>query len=133
LESHLPGRGQPVKAGAARATAKRLGLEGLAPVWLHQLKQANTLRSSIMSRHSPACEAILPKSAIFPQECRNKRSKYKALHNIAAQGVKKSGAALPPPKQCADKDNFGRRPDVVPSSFILPSCFTRIHAAFCPR
>ena len=28
--------------------------------------------------------AILPKSAIFPQECRNKRSERKALRDIAA-------------------------------------------------
>lgn len=32
LPKPLPGRRQPVKAGAARATAKRLGLEGMARV-----------------------------------------------------------------------------------------------------
>jgi hypothetical protein len=33
LGSFLPDRWQPVQAGAERATAKRLGLDRLAPVW----------------------------------------------------------------------------------------------------
>jgi hypothetical protein len=52
-----------------------------------------------------------------------------ALREIAARGIKNWGAARGSPKQCKDNDNFRKRPDMVPSSLILPSAFPAFSAS----
>src|SRR5690606_30446495 len=60
--------------------------------------------------------------------CRSKPCKAKALREIAARGVKDRGAARGCPNQCADNNNSRKRPDMVPSSLILPSPFPAVFA-----
>jgi len=43
------------------------------------------------------------------------------LHEIAARRPLKPWCRNQPPNQCADNNNFQKRPDMVPSSLILPS------------
>lgn len=56
--------------------------------------------------------------------CRSKPSKAKALRKIAARGPSKPWCRNRPPNQCADNNNFQKRPDMVPSSLILPSALS---------
>jgi len=56
--------------------------------------------------------------------CRSKPSKAKALRKIAARGPSKPRCRNRPPNQCADNNNFQKRPDMVPSSLILPSALS---------
>ena len=56
--------------------------------------------------------------------CRSKPCKVKALREIAARGAENHGAARDFPKQCADNNNIRKRPDMVPSSLILPSALS---------
>ena len=56
--------------------------------------------------------------------CRSKPSKAKALREIAARGPSKPWCRNRPPNQCADNNNFQKRPDMVPSSLILPSALS---------
>ncbi len=53
--------------------------------------------------------------------CRSKPCKAKALREIAARGPSKPWCRNRPPNQCADNNNFQKRPHMVPSSLILPS------------
>lgn len=61
--------------------------------------------------------------------CRSKTSKAKALRKIAARGPSKPWCRNRPPNQCADNNNFRKRPDMVPSSLILPSALSVFSAA----
>lgn len=56
--------------------------------------------------------------------CRSKPHKTKALREIAARGPSKPWCRNRPPNQCADNNNFQKRPDMVPSSLILPSALS---------
>ncbi|TDR32438.1 hypothetical protein DES43_12716 [Aquamicrobium defluvii] len=56
--------------------------------------------------------------------CRSKPLKAKALRKIAARGPSKPWCRKRPPNQCADNNNFQKRPDMVPSSLILPSALS---------
>src|SRR5690606_17686236 len=56
--------------------------------------------------------------------CRSKPCKAKALGEIAARGPSKPWCRNRPPNQCADNNNFQKRPDMVPSSLILPSALS---------
>ncbi len=56
--------------------------------------------------------------------CCSKPSKAKALRKIAARGPSKPWCRNRPPNQCADNNNFQKRPDMVPSSLILPSALS---------
>src|SRR5690606_16043490 len=56
--------------------------------------------------------------------CRSKPCKAKALREIAARGPSKPWCRNRPPNQCADNNNFQKRPDMVPSSLILPSALS---------
>src|SRR5690606_35335176 len=56
--------------------------------------------------------------------CRSKPCKAKALRKIAARGPSKPWCRNRPPNQCADNNNFQKRPDMVPSSLILPSALS---------
>ncbi len=56
--------------------------------------------------------------------CRSKPSKAKALCEIAARGPSKPWCRNRSPNQCADNNNFQKRPDMVPSSLILPSALS---------
>lgn len=56
--------------------------------------------------------------------CRSKPCKAKALHEIAARGPSKPWCRNRQPNQCADNNNFQKRPDRVPSSLILPSALS---------
>lgn len=60
--------------------------------------------------------------------CRSKPCKAKALRKIAARGPSKPWCRNRPPNQCADNNNFQKRPDMVPSSLILPSAFSALSA-----
>ncbi|WP_192815633.1 hypothetical protein [Methylocystis sp. ATCC 49242] len=60
--------------------------------------------------------------------CRSKLCKAKALRKIAARGPSKPWCRNRPPKQCADNNNFQKRPDMVPSSLILPSALSAFSA-----
>lgn len=60
--------------------------------------------------------------------CRSKPCKAKALHEIAARGPSKLWCRNRPPNQCADNNNFQKRPDMVPSSLILPSALSAFSA-----
>ena len=53
--------------------------------------------------------------------CRSKPCKAKALREIAARHPSKPWCRNRSPNQCADNNNFQKRPDMVPSSLILPS------------
>jgi hypothetical protein len=53
--------------------------------------------------------------------CRPKPCKAKALREIAAREEENHSAACGSPNQGADNNNFRKRPDMVPSSLILPS------------
>lgn len=61
--------------------------------------------------------------------CRSKPCKAKALREIAARGPSKPWCRNRPPNQCADNNNFQKRPHMVPSSLILPSALS----AFLPH
>lgn len=56
--------------------------------------------------------------------CRSKPCKAKALREIAARRPSKPWCRNRPSKQCADNNNFQKRPDMVPSSLILPSALS---------
>lgn len=56
--------------------------------------------------------------------CRSKPSKAKALRGIAARRPSKPWCRNRSPNQCADNNNFRKRPDMVPSSLILPSALS---------
>ena len=56
--------------------------------------------------------------------CRSKPCKAKALRKIAARGPSKPWCRNRQPNQCADNNNFQKRPDMVPSSLILPSALS---------
>ena len=56
--------------------------------------------------------------------CRSKPCKAKALREIAARGPSKPWCRNRQPNQCADNNNFQKRPDMVPSSLILPSALS---------
>ncbi len=56
--------------------------------------------------------------------CRSKPSKPKALREIAARRPSKPWCRNRSPNQCADNNNFRKRPDMVPSSLILPSALS---------
>ena len=56
--------------------------------------------------------------------CRSKPCKAKALREIAARGPSKPWCRNRSPNQCADNNNFQKRPDMVPSSLILPSALS---------
>src|SRR5690606_36721411 len=56
--------------------------------------------------------------------CRSKPCKAKALRQIAARGPSKPWCRNRQPNQCADNNNFQKRPDMVPSSLILPSALS---------
>ena len=56
--------------------------------------------------------------------CRSKPCKAKALREIAALGPSKPWCRNRAPNQCADNNNFQKRPDMVPSSLILPSALS---------
>lgn len=60
--------------------------------------------------------------------CRSKPCKAKALRKIAARGPSKQWCRNRPPNQCADNNNFQKRPDMVPSSLILPSALSAFSA-----
>ena len=60
--------------------------------------------------------------------CRSKPCKAKALREIAARGPSKPWCRNRPPNQCADNNNFQKRPHMVPSSLILPSAPSAISA-----
>ena len=60
--------------------------------------------------------------------CRSKPSKAKALCEIAARGPSKPWCRNRSPNQCADNNNFQKRPDMVPSSLILPSALSAFSA-----
>lgn len=60
--------------------------------------------------------------------CRSKPCKAKALREIAARGPSKPWCRNRPPNQCADNNNFQKRPDMVPSSLILPSALSAFSA-----
>ena len=60
--------------------------------------------------------------------CRSKPSKAKALRKIAARGPSKPWCRNRRPNQCADNNNFQKRPDMVPSSLILPSALPAFSA-----
>ncbi|MAN88743.1 MAG: hypothetical protein CL555_18655 [Algoriphagus sp.] len=53
--------------------------------------------------------------------CRTKACKARALHGIAALRRSRSWCRKRRPNQCADNNNFGNRPDMVPVPSILPS------------
>lgn len=61
------------------------------------------------------------KTADMDLWCRSKPSKAKALREIAARRPSKPWCRNRSPNQCADNNNFQKRPDMVPSSLILPS------------
>lgn len=56
--------------------------------------------------------------------CRSKPSKAKDLREIAARRPSKPWCRNRSPNQCADNNNFRKRPDMVPSSLILPSALS---------
>ena len=60
--------------------------------------------------------------------CRSKPCKAKALRKIAARGPSKPWCRNRPPNQCADNNNFQKRPHMVPSSLILPSALSAFSA-----
>lgn len=60
--------------------------------------------------------------------CRSKPSKAKALREIAARRPSKPWCRNRSPNQCADNNNFRKRPDMVPSSLILPSALSALPA-----
>jgi len=60
--------------------------------------------------------------------CRSKPSQARALGKIAARGPSKPWCRNRPPNQCADNNNFQKRPDMVPSSLILPSALPAFSA-----
>lgn len=60
--------------------------------------------------------------------CRSKPCKAKALRKIAARGPSKPWCRNRPPNQCADNNNFQKRPHMVPSSLILPSALSALSA-----
>ncbi|TCS23500.1 hypothetical protein EDC31_1292 [Acidomonas methanolica] len=61
--------------------------------------------------------------------CRSKPCKAKALRKIAARGPSKPWCRNRPPNQCADNNNFQKRPHMVPSSLILPSALSAFSAS----
>lgn len=73
---------------------------------------------------SPNCR----KTADLRLWCRSKPSKAKALRKIAARGPSKPWCRNRSPNQCADNNNFQKRPDMVPSSLILPSALSAFSA-----
>lgn len=60
--------------------------------------------------------------------CRSKPSKAKPLREIAARRPSKPWCRNRSPNQCADNNNFRKRPDMVPSSLILPSALSAFPA-----
>lgn len=56
--------------------------------------------------------------------CRSKPSKAKALREVAARRPSKPWCRNRSPNQCADNNNSRKRPDMVPSSLILPSALS---------
>lgn len=64
------------------------------------------------------------KTADLRLRCLSKPCKAKALRKIAARAPSKPWCRNRQPNQCADNNNFQKRPDMVPSSLILPSALS---------
>ncbi len=106
---------------------KALGLAGLRRVG----SDAAGLRAEtvfVVGAHGRDSSQPPRKTADLRLWCRSKPCKVKALREIAARGAENHGAARDFPKQCADNNNIRKRPDMVPSSLILPSPFSTVFA-----
>ena len=106
---------------------KALGLTGLRRVG----SDAAGLRSEavfVVGAQGRDSSRNRRKTADLRLWCRSKPCKAKALHKIAARGPSKPWCRNRPPNQCADNNNFRKRPDMVPSSLILPSALSAFSA-----
>lgn len=102
---------------------KALGLAGLRRVG----SDAAGLRSEavfVVGAQGRDSSPNRRKTADMGLWCRSKPCKAKALREIAARGPSKPWCRTRPPNQCADNNNFQKRPDMVPSSLILPSALS---------
>lgn len=102
---------------------KALGLAGLRRVG----SDAAGLRSEavfVVGAQGRDSSPNRRKTADLPLWCRSKPCKAKALREIAARGPSKPWCRNRPPNQCADNNNFQKRPHMVPSSLILPSALS---------
>ncbi len=107
---------------------KALGLAGLRRVG----SDAAGLRPEavfVVGAHGRDSSQNPRKTADLRLWCRSKPCKAKALRKIAARGPSKPWCRNRPPNQCADNNNFQKRPDMVPSSLILPSALSVFSAA----
>lgn len=106
---------------------KALGLAGLVRVG----SDAAGLRSEaifVVGAQGRDSDLNRRKQADLGLWCRSKPCKAKALRKIAARGPSKPWCRNRPPNQCADNNNFQKRPDMVPSSLILPSALSACSA-----
>ena len=106
---------------------KALGLAGLRRVG----SDAAGLRSEavfVVGTQGRDSSPNRRKTADLRLWCRSKPCKAKALRKIAARGPSKPWCRNRPPNQCADNNNFQKRPDMVPSSLILPSALSAFSA-----
>lgn len=106
---------------------KALGLAGLRCVG----SDAAGLRAEavfVVGTHGRDSSQNRPKTGNLRLWCRSKPCKAKALCEIAARGPSKPWCRNRSPNQCADNNNFQKRPDMVPSSLILPSALSAFSA-----
>lgn len=106
---------------------KALGLAGLRRVG----SDAAGLRMEavfVVGAHGRDSSRNRRKTADLRPWCRSKPCKAKALRKIAARDLSKPWCRNRPPNQCADNNNFQKRPDMVPSSLILPSALPAFSA-----
>lgn len=102
---------------------KALGLDDLGRVG----SDAAGLRAEavfVVGTHGRDSSQNRPKTGNLRLWCRSKPCKAKALCEIAARGPSKPWCRNRLPNQCADNNNFQKRPDMVPSSLILPSALS---------
>jgi len=106
---------------------KALGLAGLRRVG----SDAAGLRPDavfVVGAHGRDSSQNRRKTADLRLWCRSKPCKAKALREIAARRPSKPWCRNRQPNQRADNNNFQKRPDMVPSSLILPSAFSAFSA-----
>jgi len=99
---------------------KVLGLAGLRRVG----SDATGLRTEavfVVGPHGRDSSENRRKQADMGLWCRSKPCKALALREIAACRPSNPWCRNRTPNQCADNNNFQKRPDMVPSSLILPS------------
>src|SRR5699024_12392110 len=106
---------------------KALGSPGLRHVGL-DTSGLRTEAVFVVGAHGRDSSKNRRKQADMGLWCRSKPCKAKALREIAVRGPSKPWCRNRAPNQCADNNNFQKRPDMVPSSLILPSALSAFSA-----